>query len=85
VLDAWFRTTVPAATRNRVIVVNPRRLHIQLHLFRVRHNGAVAESAIEEHPPIVEAIERRDRVAAEPAMPSQIDPLWSRLSDVLHG
>ncbi|MGW4125458.1 GntR family transcriptional regulator [Nocardia sp. NPDC004711] len=83
VIDARFHALVSEASRNRILQDNLSRLHIHLHLFRVRRDAEVADAAIVEHQLILEAIQRRDPILAEAAMRSHIDRSWKRLRVVL--
>jgi DNA-binding GntR family transcriptional regulator len=83
IMDARFHAAVAEASGNRILQDNLARLHVHLHLFRVRRDAEVAETAIDEHRLIIEAIERRDATLAEAAMRSHIDRSWARLRVVL--
>ena len=83
VLDSKFHNAIGIASRNQIMVDNLERLHVHVHLFRVRRDQAVADAALDEHRLIVEAIERGDPILAEAAMRSHIRRSWARLSEVV--
>lgn len=82
-LDAEFHDLLAEAARNPFLQENLNRLHVHLHLFRVRSDRDVTGEAIDEHEFILCAVQRRDSVIARAAMSSHIQKSWERLSTVL--
>ena len=82
VLDSRFHNVIGDASHNQIMADNIERMHVHVHLFRVRRDQTVADAALEEHRLIVDAIEQSDPILADAAMRSHIGRSWSRLSGI---
>lgn len=81
-LDAQFHQLIAEASGNSIISETLERLHVHLHLFRLRKDSGIADHALTEHRLIVQAIESGDEMIAEAAMRSHIARSLSRTRTV---
>jgi len=81
-LDAHFHQLIAEASGNSIISETLERLHVHLHLFRLRKDSGIADHALAEHRLIVQAIESGDEMVAEAAMRSHIARSLSRTRTV---
>jgi DNA-binding GntR family transcriptional regulator len=81
--DAEFHARIAKSSGNPLIAESLARLHAHLHIFRLRHNGAVTKDTFEEHRKIVRAIASRNPEAAEKAMRDHFQRSYQRLQRLL--
>ncbi|MET3927449.1 DNA-binding GntR family transcriptional regulator [Devosia sp. 2618] len=79
--DEEFHERIAAGSGNNLIKDVLSRLHVHIHLFRLKFHSQVTEEAVDEHATIIEAIRRRDANAAEAAMRTHIGTSRNRLKD----
>lgn len=77
--DGEFHERIAAASGNTLIHDVLSRLHVHIHLFRLKFHSQVTEEAVDEHAEIVAAIKARDAKAAKAAMRTHIERSKSRL------
>jgi DNA-binding GntR family transcriptional regulator len=77
--DEEFHERIAAGGGNTLIHDVLTRLHVHIHLFRLKFHTQVTEEAVDEHRDIVAAIRSRDAKAAETAMLAHIQKSKSRL------
>lgn len=79
--DEEFHERIAAGSGNNLIKDVLSRLHVHIHLFRLKFHSQVTEEAMDEHAKIIEAIRRRDASGAEAAMRTHIETSRNRLKD----
>jgi DNA-binding GntR family transcriptional regulator len=79
VLDARFHQLIAVAAGNDLVAETLDRLHVHLHLFRLRRDQGVADHAVTEHEYIVSFICEGDPQLAEAAMLSHLQRSLARV------
>ena len=77
--DAEFHKRIALGSGNQLIADSLARLHIHLHIFRLRFHGEVTNEAYAEHTLITRALQRRDPDEAERAMRKHLEKSYERL------
>jgi DNA-binding GntR family transcriptional regulator len=77
--DAEFHERIARGSGNQLIAESLARLHIHLHIFRLRFHGEVTNEAHAEHSLVTRALQRRDPDEAERAMRKHIQKSYERL------
>ena len=77
--DADFHEQIARGSGNGLIAESLSRLHIHLHIFRLRFHREVTNEAVAEHMQVTQALQQRDPAAAEAAMRSHIEKSYKRL------
>lgn len=77
--DSEFHEQIARGSDNELIVESLRRLHIHLHIFRLRFHREVTNEAVAEHTQITKALQQRDPVMAEAAMRAHLEKSYQRL------
>jgi DNA-binding GntR family transcriptional regulator len=80
-LDAQFHRLIAVAAGNVLVADMLDRLHVHLHLFRLRRDQGVADQALAEHQLIVDFITAGNDELAAAAMLSHIDRSLSRVHE----
>jgi len=77
--DSEFHTLITHGSGNDLIVESLARLHIHLHIFRLRFHHEVTQEAFAEHAQIILALQQRDPDAAAAAMRRHLEKSYARL------
>jgi len=77
--DSQFHEQIAHGSCNDLIADSLARLHIHLHIFRLRFHGEVTNEAFAEHTLVTKALQKRDPDQAEAAMRSHIEKSYQRL------
>jgi DNA-binding GntR family transcriptional regulator len=77
--DAEFHERIARGSGNQLIAESLARLHIHLHIFRLRFHGEVTKEAYSEHSLVTRALQKRDPDDAERAMRKHIEKSYERL------
>lgn len=77
--DAEFHERIARGSGNELIAESLSRLHIHLHIFRLRFHREVTNEAVAEHKQVTKALQRRDPKQAEAAMRAHIEKSYRRL------
>jgi DNA-binding GntR family transcriptional regulator len=77
--DAQFHEQIARGSGNDLIADSLSRLHIHLHIFRLRFHREVTNEAFAEHTQITRALQQRDPAQAEAAMRAHIEKSYQRL------
>jgi DNA-binding GntR family transcriptional regulator len=83
--DSELHDLIAHGSGNRIIVESLSRLHIHLHVFRLRFHSEVTTEAYAEHERLVEALMARDAAGAERAMRAHIERSYERLMPFAEG
>jgi DNA-binding GntR family transcriptional regulator len=78
--DAQFHDLIAAGGGNGIVQDSLARLHIHLHIFRLRFHSEVTTEAHAEHAVLLAALEHRDGPAAETAMRAHIERSYERFA-----
>jgi DNA-binding GntR family transcriptional regulator len=77
--DAEFHERIARGSGNELIAESFRRLHVHLHIFRLRFHRAVTKEAFAEHKQVTKALQQRNPRQAEAAMRAHIEKSYQRL------
>lgn len=77
--DAHFHEQIARGSGNDLIADSLSRLHIHLHIFRLRFHREVTNEAFAEHTQVTRALQQRDPAQAEAAMRTHIEKSYQRL------
>jgi DNA-binding GntR family transcriptional regulator len=77
--DAEFHERIARGSGNPLIAESLARLHIHLHIFRLRFHGEVTKEAYTEHSLVTRALQKRDPDDAERAMRKHLEKSYERL------
>ncbi|MFL6620324.1 MAG: GntR family transcriptional regulator [Povalibacter sp.] len=77
--DAEFHEQIALGSGNDLIAESLSRLHIHLHIFRLRFHREVTNEAFTEHTQVTKALQQRDPAQAEAAMRAHIEKSYQRL------
>jgi len=77
--DSEFHKRIALGSGNQLIADSLARLHIHLHIFRLRFHGEVTNEAYAEHTLITRALQRRDPDESERAMRKHLEKSYERL------
>ena len=77
--DSELHKMIAQGSGNAIIEDSLSRLHIHLHIFRLRFHSEVTTEAYGEHASLVAALMARDGAGAEAAMRAHIERSYSRL------
>jgi DNA-binding GntR family transcriptional regulator len=77
--DAEFHERIARGSGNDLIAESLSRLHIHLHIFRLRFHREVTNEAVAEHTQVTKALQQRDPKQAEAAMRAHIEKSYQRL------
>jgi len=77
--DADFHEQIARGSGNDLIAESLGRLHIHLHIFRLRFHREVTNEAFTEHMQVTKALQQRDPDAAEAAMRAHLEKSYQRL------
>lgn len=77
--DAHFHEQIARGSGNDLIADSLSRLHIHLHIFRLRFHREVTNEAFAEHTLVTRALQQRDPAQAEAAMRAHIEKSYQRL------
>jgi len=83
--DAQFHEQIAHGSGNDLIAESLARLHIHLHIFRLRFHGEVTNEAFSEHTLVTKALQKRDPDQAESAMRAHIEKSYQRLVKFTRG
>lgn len=72
-LDSEFHDQIAAGSGNELAREALANLHTHVHLFRLFHHAQATREANEEHAQILDALRRRDPIAAQEAMRSHVE------------
>jgi DNA-binding GntR family transcriptional regulator len=78
--DSQFHDMIAAGGGNSIVQDSLSRLHIHLHIFRLRFHSEVTTEAQAEHAVLIDALEHRDGAAAEAAMRAHIERSYERFA-----
>lgn len=78
--DSELHDMIARGSGNRIIEESLSRLHIHLHIFRLRFHSEVTREAYGEHERLVAALAARDAAGAEAAMRLHIERSYERLT-----
>lgn len=79
--DSDLHDLIAVGSGNALVREALARLHTHLHIFRLRFHSEVTREASAEHARLIEALAKRDPVAAETAMRTHIEKSYQRLQD----
>ncbi len=79
VQDSQLHDLIAAASGNQLIQDALARLHVHLHIFRLRFHSEVTTEARTEHAALIDALSRRDPADAEAAMRRHIKRSYDRM------
>lgn len=79
ILDARFHDMITESCGNELIIDALGRLHVHMHLFRLRYHSTVTEQAVKEHSAILEKMEAGDADGAAAAMRTHIECSQARM------
>lgn len=77
--DAEFHQQIARGSGNDLIAESLSRLHIHLHIFRLRFHREVTNEAVAEHTLVTKALQQRDPKQAEAAMRAHLEKSYQRL------
>lgn len=77
--DAEFHHRLAEGGGNELIAESLARLHVHLHIFRLRFHTEVTTEAYAEHALVMQALIRRDPKGASAAMRSHLENSYKRL------
>jgi DNA-binding GntR family transcriptional regulator len=77
--DADFHEQIARGSGNDLIAESLARLHIHLHIFRLRFHREVTNEAFAEHALVTRALQQRDPQGAEAAMRAHVEKSYERL------
>ena len=77
--DSELHDMIAHGSGNRIIEESLSRLHIHLHIFRLRFHSEVTREAYSEHERLIAALTMRDAAGAEAAMRLHIERSYERL------
>ena len=77
--DAAFHDQIAHGSGNDLIADSLSRLHIHLHIFRLRFHREVTNEAFAEHTQVTKALQKRDPALAEASMRAHIEKSYQRL------
>ena len=77
--DAEFHEQIARGSGNNLIVESLNRLHIHLHIFRLRFHREVTNEAVVEHTQVTRALQQRNPEKAEAAMRVHLEKSYQRL------
>ena len=77
--DAEFHEQIARGSGNNLIAESLSRLHIHLHIFRLRFHREVTNEAVVEHTQVTRALQQRNPAKAEAAMRAHIEKSYQRL------
>jgi DNA-binding GntR family transcriptional regulator len=77
--DAEFHERIARGSGNDLIAESLSRLHIHLHIFRLRFHREVTNEAFAEHKLVTKALQQRNPKQAEAAMRAHIEKSYQRL------
>ncbi|HWJ69214.1 MAG TPA: GntR family transcriptional regulator [Sphingobium sp.] len=77
--DAELHERIARASGNALIEGALKRLHVHLHIFRLRFHSEVTTEAYSEHSRLIDALVRRSPAEAEAAMSFHIERSYARL------
>jgi DNA-binding GntR family transcriptional regulator len=77
--DAEFHERIALGSGNQLIADSLARLHIHLHIFRLRFHREVTNEAYAEHAFVTRALQHRNPDEAEKAMRLHIEKSYERL------
>ncbi len=77
--DSELHDLIARGSGNQIIEESLSRLHIHMHVFRLRFHSAVTTEALIEHERLVTALAARDAAGAEAAMRDHIARSYERL------
>jgi len=83
--DSEFHALLAETSGNPLIAETLARLHVHMHIFRLRFHTAVTTEAYAEHSLIIEALERGDPEAASNAMRAHLESSYQRLVHFTEG
>ena len=78
--DAEFHDQIARGSGNELIAESLSRLHIHLHIFRLRFHREVTNEAFAEHTQVTMALQKRDPDQAEASMRAHIEKSYQRLA-----
>lgn len=79
-LDAKFHDAILLVAGNRLIHELYGRIHVHMHLFRLRYHARVTTAAVQEHEEVLAALLARDDERARIAMRHHIELSYRRFS-----
>ena len=82
--DAEFHDQIARGSGNDLIADSLSRLHIHLHIFRLRFHREVTNEAFAEHTQVTKALQKRDPDQAEASMRAHIEKSYQRLVKFTH-
>jgi DNA-binding GntR family transcriptional regulator len=77
--DAEFHERIARGSGNELIAEALNRLHIHLHIFRLRFHREITREAYSEHALVTRALQQRNPVEAEAAMRAHLQKSYDRL------
>ncbi|MER1966678.1 GntR family transcriptional regulator [Castellaniella sp. GW247-6E4] len=77
--DSEFHALLAETSGNPLIAETLARLHVHMHIFRLRFHTEVTTEAYAEHSVIIEALEKGDAQAASGAMRAHLESSYRRL------
>jgi DNA-binding GntR family transcriptional regulator len=77
--DAEFHEQIARGSGNELIAESLSRLHIHLHIFRLRFHREVTNEAVIEHTQLTRALQQRNPEQAEAAMRAHLEKSYQRL------
>jgi DNA-binding GntR family transcriptional regulator len=77
--DAQFHEQIARGSGNELIAESLSRLHIHLHIFRLRFHREVTNEAVIEHTQLTRALQQRNPEQAEAAMRAHLEKSYQRL------
>jgi DNA-binding GntR family transcriptional regulator len=77
--DAEFHELIARGSGNNLIAESLSRLHIHLHIFRLRFHREVTNEAVAEHKQVTKALQQRNPKQAEAAMRAHLEKSYQRL------
>jgi DNA-binding GntR family transcriptional regulator len=78
--DSQLHDMIAAGGGNSIVQDSLSRLHIHLHIFRLRFHSEVTTEAQAEHAVLIDALEHRDGAGAEAAMRAHIERSYARFA-----
>jgi DNA-binding GntR family transcriptional regulator len=77
--DAHFHELIARGSGNTLVAESLSRLHIHLHIFRLRFHREVTNEAFAEHALVTRALQQRNPEDAEAAMRAHLEKSYERL------
>jgi DNA-binding GntR family transcriptional regulator len=77
--DAEFHERIARGSGNDLIAESLNRLHIHLHIFRLRFHREITKEAYSEHARVTRALQQRNPAEAEAAMREHLQKSYERL------